>query len=62
MSTCQGALGPHRDCPHGEACDWDPDAPVAGPRLARLNAFSPEKRATMNRADRRAAMRGRYPS
>lgn len=60
MSTCQGALGPHDDCPYGDACDWDSDAPVSDPRLARLNVFSPEKRAIMNRADRRAIMRGKY--
>lgn len=24
VSTCAGAPAPHRDCPHGERCDWTP--------------------------------------
>ena len=69
MSTCRGALAPHHDCPHGDACDWDggPRLPVVerrgltvfidGEPGPMLNTPLLTQECLANRADRRAARR-----
>lgn len=54
MSECAGD-----NCTHPDCADRRHQTPAASIRDMRLMAVPAEKRATMNRAQRRAAMKGK---